>query len=85
MVLRDLLEPGQTISSDHYIAMLTKLKAQTSRVRAEKTAFLLQHNNIRPHNSLMTTEHIVSLGCTVLPHPPYSPDLAPSDSIYLGQ
>ena len=27
VILLDFLEPGQTINSDHYIAMLTKLKA----------------------------------------------------------
>ena len=51
-------------------SMLTKQKAQTSRVRPEKkTAFLLQHDKARPGNSLKTMEHIVSLGCTVIPHP----------------
>ena len=80
MILMDFLEPGQTINSDRYIAMLTELKARISRVRPEKkTAFLLQHNNARPHTSLKTVEHIVNLGWTVLPHPPYSLDLAPSD------
>lgn len=71
MILQDLLEPGESISSDQYIAMLTKLKAQTSRVMAEKTAFLLQHKNTRPHNSLMAMEHVGNPGCTVLPHYDY--------------
>ena len=48
MTLLDFLEPGQVINSDHYTAVLTKLKAQTSRVRPEKTAFLLKHSNARP-------------------------------------
>ena len=37
----DSLEPRQTINSDCYIMVLTKRKAQTSRVRSEKTTFLL--------------------------------------------
>ena len=41
--------------------------------------FLLQHNNTRPHTSLKTLEYLVSLGWAVLPHSPYSLDLAPSD------
>jgi len=78
VILLDFLEPGQTINSDRYIATLTKLKARISRVRPEKkTTFLLQHD-ARPHTSLKTVEHIASLGWTVLPHPPYSLDLAPS-------
>ena len=78
VILLDFLEPGQTINSDRYIAMLTKLRARISRVRPEKkTTFLLQHDNARPHTNLKTVEHIANLGWTVLPHPPYSPDLAP--------
>ena len=73
------MKPGQTINSDRYIATVTKLKARISRVRPEKKTFLLQHDNARPHASLKTMEHIVKLGWTVLPHPSYSPDLAPSD------
>ena len=64
---------------------LTKLKAQITRLRPEKkTTFLLQHDNARPHTSLKTVEHIVNLGWTVVPHPPYSPDLAPSDFHLFG-
>jgi len=60
--------------------MLTKFKAQTSRGRTEqKTVLLLQHDNARPHTSLKTVEHAASLVWTVLPHPPRSPDLVPSD------
>jgi histone-lysine N-methyltransferase SETMAR len=33
---------------------------------------------------LKTREAITILGCTVLPHPPYSPDLAPSDFYLFG-
>jgi hypothetical protein len=43
VILLDFLEPRQTINSDHYITMLTKLKAQISRVSPEKKiTFLLQ-------------------------------------------
>ena len=85
VILLDFLKPGQTIDSDRYIATLTKLKAPISRVRPEKkTTFLLQHDNAKPHTSLKTAEHIVNLGWTVAPHPPYCPDLAPSDFHLFG-
>ena len=40
-----------------------------------------QFGNIcsRPLTGLRTTEAIGTMGWTVLPHPPYLPDLAPSD------
>jgi len=85
VILLDFLEPGQTINSDPYIATMTKLKARISTVRPEKkTTFLLQHNIARPHTSLKTVEHIISLGWTVITHPPYSPDLAFSDFHLFG-
>jgi histone-lysine N-methyltransferase SETMAR len=36
------------------------------------------------HTSLKTQEAITKLGWIVLPHPPYSPDLAPSDFHIFG-
>jgi hypothetical protein len=78
--LQDFLEPGQIINCDHHIATLTKLKAPISRIRPEKkTTFLLQHDNARPHTSLKTIGHVAKFDRTALPHPPYSPDLVPSD------
>jgi histone-lysine N-methyltransferase SETMAR len=81
----EFLEPGQTINSDHYITTLTKLKARISRVRLEKkTTFLLQHDNAWPHTSLKTMGHAAEFCWTVLLHPPYSPNLAPSDFHLFG-
>jgi histone-lysine N-methyltransferase SETMAR len=43
------------------------------------TKVLLHHENARRHTSLHTREAITKLQWTVLPHPPYNPDLAPYD------
>ncbi|XP_011069255.1 PREDICTED: histone-lysine N-methyltransferase SETMAR-like [Acromyrmex echinatior] len=40
---------------------------------------VFHHNNARPHTSLMTCQKLRELDWEVLMHPPYSPDLAPSD------
>ena len=36
-------------------------------------------DNARPHTSLVTRRKLLELGWEVMPYPPYSPDLAPSD------
>jgi hypothetical protein len=40
------------------------------------TQILLQHDNARPHTSLKTSEAIIKYGWILLPHLPYSPNLA---------
>ena len=80
VILLDFLEPRQTINSDCYSAVLTKLKALTCRVRLEKkTTFLLQCNNTRPNTGLYTVKYTANLGWTVLPQSLYSPDFVSSD------
>ena len=39
---------------------------------------MLLHDNTRPHSARIMKE-ILDLGWSVLPHPPYSSDLAPND------
>jgi histone-lysine N-methyltransferase SETMAR len=41
-------------------------------------------DNNRPHTSPRTRETITAIGWTVLPHSPYSPDLAPSEYQLFG-
>ncbi|GFO03741.1 mariner transposase [Plakobranchus ocellatus] len=53
-------------------------QTQTRRVRRDKDS-ILQHGNARPHTSRQTQEALRQLELTTLPHPAYSPDLAPSD------
>ncbi|XP_049806021.1 histone-lysine N-methyltransferase SETMAR-like [Schistocerca nitens] len=56
VVLLDVLKPGETVNSAHCKTTLTKLKAQISRVTAEKkTNCHLQHDNARPHTNFVTT------------------------------
>jgi transposase len=40
---------------------------------------LLLHHNARPHSAAATVNLLNSWGWEILPYPPYSPDLAPSD------
>jgi hypothetical protein len=44
----------------------------------------LQHDNARPHTARATVATITDLHFDTLSHPPYSPDLAPSDYHMFG-
>ena len=86
VILVDFLPKGETINSEVYIETFRKLKAKIRRVppNLDMANVLLQHDNARPHTSIRTMEAITLFGWTVIPHPPYSPDLALSDYRLFG-
>jgi len=45
---------------------------------------LLHHDNARPHTAAATVETVQQLSFELLHHPPYSPDLAPSEYHIFG-
>nr|KAF6374223.1 hypothetical protein mPipKuh1_009456 [Pipistrellus kuhlii] len=82
IVYFEFLPPNRPINSDVYIEQLTKLNNAVEEKRPELTnrkGVVFHHDNARPHTSLVTWQKLMELGWDVLPHPPYSPDLAPSD------
>ncbi|GFN95465.1 transposase [Plakobranchus ocellatus] len=78
VVHMEFLEQGQTVNSERYISTLRALKLRLRRVRRDKDS-ILQHDNARPHTSRQTQDALRQLELTTLPHPAYSPELAPSD------
>jgi hypothetical protein len=56
---------------------------RNKRKRAQTSVSFLQ-NNVRPHVAARTMETIQKLKWNFLPHPPYSPDFAPSDYHFFG-
>jgi transposase len=87
ILLVEYLPIGQTVTANRYIATLKKLKRAIRRKRPglRDDQILLLHDNARPHSALRTQDAVRKLGWTVLPHPPYSPDLAPSDYHLFGK
>lgn len=81
IIFIDYLEHGKTINSDYYIALLVRLKAEiaSKRPHMKKKKPLFHQDNAPCHKSLKTMAKMHELGFELLPHPPYSPDLAPSD------
>ena len=78
----ELLDSNLTITADIYCQQLDRLNQELVRNRPaliNRKGVILQHDNARPHIARQTQQKINQLGWEVLPHPAYSPDMAPSD------
>jgi histone-lysine N-methyltransferase SETMAR len=69
------------MNSASYCEVLLKFRDAIRRKHPGQLArgVLLHHDNARPHRARATQERIQELQMGLLEHPPYSPDLAPSD------
>ena len=63
-------------TADLYCRQLDTVAAKLTG-KMDRVFFL--HDNARPHVAKLTRQKIQDLGWTTLPHPPYSPDMAPTD------
>ena len=77
-ILIEFLECGKTTNATHYVRHYSKLRRALCNEHPGRKV-ILQHDNAQPHTAHLTLEKIENVGWEVLPHPPYSPDLAPSD------
>ena len=55
------------------------LKEKQPQYEQRHDKVILQHDNARPHVAQAVKKYLETLKWEVLPHPSYSPDLAPSD------
>lgn len=72
----ELLPPGSTVNADTYCLQLDRL---AEKLKKEMDRIYFLHDNARPHIAKISRKKLQELGWTVMPHPAYSPDLAPSD------
>jgi len=78
----DCLESGKTITGNYYIEnclkpVVKEINKQRSTSGTTNMKFL--HDNARPHVHKDVKSFVKDSGLTLIRHPPYSPDLAPSD------
>ena len=75
----DYIEKGRTINSKYYIAVLVYLKEEITKWPQMKKEKVLFHQDHLCHKLIATMAKLHELHLGLLPHPPYSPDLAPSN------
>ena len=82
--MTEFLEAGKTVNSARYIKTIKNLRRRVCRVRGSTSRILLLHDNARPHTARATIDALETLKFEVLSHPPYNPDLAPSQFSFLS-
>jgi hypothetical protein len=82
----DFLTSQKTINAQYYSTLLNaKVKsAIRSKRRKRQDSVCFHQDNLRPHTAALTMATLLKLKWDVLPHPLYSPDLAPSDYHLFG-
>ncbi|UYV70546.1 K02A2.6-like [Cordylochernes scorpioides] len=71
---------GQAVNLAFYLEVLRRLKRRIARVRTDiKDTVNLHHDNATSHTAFIITNFLARSNTSVIPHPPYSPDLAPCD------
>ena len=82
VVALDILPEKSTINAGYYtntvLPEVLRNRAETARTRSG-SRLLLHHDNAAPHTAATTVSYLEEQGVQLLPHPPYSPDLAPCD------
>lgn len=83
VIYYELLQPGETITAERYRQQLIKLHRALNEKRPEinnrHDKVIFHHDNARPHVAVVVKNYLENIRWEILPQPPYSPDIAPSD------
>lgn len=77
-----VLEDQKTVNSEWYVSVCVPTVLSAWRDKRPKSGIrhlLWHHDNASAHTSARTLDFFNSENVHILPHPPYSPDLAPCD------
>ncbi|UYV78600.1 hypothetical protein LAZ67_16002110 [Cordylochernes scorpioides] len=76
----EMLERNATVNKNLYIAQLHPMNEAIQQKRPDRQGqIILLHDNARPHVAQVVKATLQELECEVLQHPPYSPDLVPTN------
>lgn len=81
ILLIDYLPKGTTMNGEYYVGLLTKVRQAVIEKRRGKISkgVLFLQDNAPVHTAQIARRALRETGFEELNHPPYSPDLAPSD------
>ena len=73
---------GQTVNKEYYVEVLRELRKRFRRKRPalfKSGQWCFRQDNAPVHNSILVTDYLTKMGIKIVPHSPYSPNLAPCD------
>ena len=78
----ELLQSGETITADVYFAQLERLNDKIEKkwpALTYRNGVIIHKDNVQPQIAKKTVLKITEFDWKLLPDPPYSPDIKPSD------
>jgi len=78
----EFVPTGQTVNQIYHLEVVERLCEKVRRKRPKlfaNNSWIFHHDNAPAHAALSVREFLATKQITVLEHPAYSPDLAPSD------
>ena len=79
VIMLDLLPCNTTINKDVYCEQIDRLKIALAEKHSNLKKIIYHHDNAPAHRAKKTSDKLKEAGWEIMVHPPYSPDLAPSD------
>ncbi len=82
VIFRQFVPAGQGVTKEVYLQMMRDLREAIRRRHQcfwARLNFWLHHDGAPAHQSDIVVNFLQATGTNILPHPPYSPDLVPSD------
>ena len=73
---------GQTVNKEYYVEVLREFRKRFRRKRPalfKSGQWHFHQDNAPVHNSILVTDYLTKMGIKTVPHPLYSPDVAPCD------
>ena len=80
MIYMHWVPTGQTVNKEYDVEVLREFRKRFCRKRPalfKSGQWHFHQDNAPVRNSILVTDYLTKMGIKTVPHPPYSPDLAP--------
>ena len=82
MMYTHCVPTGQTVNKEYYVEVLREFRKRFLGKRPalfKSAQWHFHQDNVPVNNSILVTDYLTKMGINIVPHTPYSPDVAPCD------